>query len=176
MNCERYTVFMRIVIDGYNLIRRVPELRVLDRDDLEAGRDGLVQELSTYRAGKGHRIIVVFDGAEALHLGGSRERVAGIAVRYSPRGRSADSVIKEMCRESQADVVVTADREIMDAARRAGVTPVSPDLFWDKVQEEVYRRMKGEEEEERDRGKGIRDKGRKLSKEQRKERSRIEKL
>jgi hypothetical protein len=166
---------MRIVIDAYNLIRRVPELRALDRADLEAGRDGLVQELSTYRAGKGHPITVVFDGAESVHLGGGSEKVAGITVRYSARGQSADSVIQKMCREGQADLIVTADREITDVARRAGVTAVSPDLFWDKVQEEMYRRFKGEEpEDEGRRAKG--EGGRKLSKEQRRDRGRIEKL
>ena len=167
---------MRIIIDGYNLIRRIPELRALERDDLEAGRDGLVSELSTYRAGKGHRITVVFDGTGSVHLGGGSEKVAGIAVRYSPRGRTADSVIKEMCRGSEADLVVTGDREITDVARKAGVTVVSPDLFWDKVQEEMYRRFKGEEEEPEEGQRGRGEKGRKLSKEQRKDRGRIEKL
>ncbi len=167
---------MRIVIDGYNLIRRIPELRALDRADLEAGRDGLVNELSTYRAGKGHPITVVFDGAESIHLGGGSEKVAGISIVYSAQRQSADSVIQKMCREGQADLIVTADREIMDAARKAGVTPVSPDLFWDKVQEEMYRRFKGEEPDE-DEGRRAKGGGsRKLSKEQRRDRGRVEKL
>ncbi len=166
---------MRIIVDGYNLIRRIPELMALDRDDLEAGRDGLGSELSIYRVGKGHRITVVFDGAESIHLGGGSEKVAGITIRYSARGQTADQVIQKMCREGLADMVVSGDREITDVAKRAGVTAVSPDLFWDKVQEEMYRRFKGEEsEEEGKRGKG--EKGRKLSKEQRKDRGRIEKL
>ena len=166
---------MRIVVDGYNLIRRIPELKTLDREDLETGRDGLVRELSAYKAGKGHRITVVFDGADSVHLGGGREKTGGINVRYSPQGRSADSVIIEMCREGQADVVVTGDREIMDAARRVSTTPVSPEFFWDRVQTEAYRRMKGDEEE----GERIKDKGerrRKLSREQRRDRGRMEKL
>jgi len=168
---------MRIIIDGYNLIRRIPELRALDSQDLESGRDSLVQELSSYRSGKGHRVTVVFDGAESVHLGGGSGKVRGITVRYSPQGRSADSVIMEMCREGQADVVVTADREIVDAAKRASVTPVSPELFWDKVSEEMYRRMKGEEGEEEDAGRSTQHAaGRKLSKGLRRERSRIEKL
>ena len=125
---------------------------------------------------------MIFDGAESVHLGGGSEKAAGISVRYSPRGRSADSVIREMCREGQADVVVTGDREIMDAAKRSNVTAVSPDLFWDKVQEEAYRRLKGEEEPEpfdSAQGRGRKTKGgagRKLSKEQRRDRGRIEKL
>jgi predicted RNA-binding protein with PIN domain len=167
---------MRIVIDGYNLIRRIPELTALDRESLEAGRNGLVLELSSYRAGKGHRITVVFDGVDSVHLGGSSDKTGGISVRYSPRGRSADSVIIQMCREGQADVVVTGDREIIYAAKRTGVTPVSPDLFWDMVQKEFYRRFKGEEEEEHTGRSTQHAGGRKLSKEQRRDRGRIEKL
>jgi predicted RNA-binding protein with PIN domain len=167
---------VRIVIDGYNLIRRVPELRALDMEDLESGRDSLVQELSAYRARKRHKITVVFDGAEALHLGGCSEKMAGITVRFSARGQSADQVIQNMCREGGADLIVTGDREITDVARRAGVTPVGPDLFWDRVQEEAYRRMKGEDEEE-GAGRGAQGAGgRKLSKEKRRDRSRIDKL
>jgi hypothetical protein len=83
----------------------------------------------------------------------------------------------EMCREGKTDVVVTADREIMDAAKRAEVTAVSPDLFWDKVQEEAYRRLKGEELEDEHSGlRTQRAAGRKLSKGQRRDRGRIEKL
>ncbi len=167
---------MRIIIDGYNLIRRVPELRAFDREDMEAGREALVRALSTYRAGKGHGITVVFDGADAVHLGGGSERVAGISVRYSPRGRSADSIIKEMCREGKIEVVITGDREIVDTVKRWGTTAVSPELFWDRVQEEMYRKLKGEEEEENGKWKMERAKGKKLSKEQRRDRGRIEKL
>ena len=71
---------------------------------------------------------------------------------------------------------MSGDREITDAARRSDVTPVGPDLFWDKVQEEAYRRHKGEEEEQgagrSAQGAG----GRKLSKEKRRDRGRLEKL
>lgn len=166
---------MRIVIDGYNLIRRIPELKEIDRTDLQEGRTVLLEMLATYRSGKGHRIMVVFDGADAVHLGGSREKIRGITVRFSPRGISADSVILDAIRKKEADVLVSADRVLTEAASRDGVTAVSPELFWDRVQEEIYRRMKGEEEE--DQGKGRRSEGgRKLSKEQRNDRRRREKL
>ena len=168
---------MRILIDGYNLIRRIPELREADRRDLAEGRDALLEQLSLYRSGKQHRITVIFDGADAIHLGGSSEKAGGISVRYSARGRNADQEIIEACRNGQADLLVSADRELTDAAARNDITAVSPDLFWDKVQDEMYRRFKGEIDEEQ--GGGRRQKGeggRKLSKQQRKDRSRIEKL
>jgi hypothetical protein len=166
---------MRIVIDGYNLIRHIPDLKMLDRTDMEEARAVLVRDLSTYGAGKRHRITVVFDGAEAVHLGGSTRKEGGVTVRFSPRGLSADQVILGLIRNRDADVLVSADREIIDAARLEEVTPVNPELFWEKVQNEMYRRFKGEEEEDSvHRTRGAR--GRKLPKSRRKERTRIEKL
>ena len=166
---------MRILIDGYNLIRRIPELNEADRADLQHGRDALLGYLSSYRAGRGHGITVVFDGAEAVHLGGSKQKVRGITVRYSPRGASADSVILKAVANNEADMLVSADGELVIAAERSGVTAVSPEFFWDKVTDEMYRQLKGEEEEaERGKVKGKR--GRKLSKAHRKDKSRKEKL
>ena len=59
---------MRILIDGYNLIRRIPELREADRSDLALGRESLLEQLSIYRAEKRHRITVLFDGDESTDL------------------------------------------------------------------------------------------------------------
>ncbi len=165
---------MRIIIDGYNLIRRIPELERLDRVNMEEARETLIKELSLYRSGKRHQIVVVFDGLEALHLGGSSTRDRGVTVRFSPRGKSADQVIRDALKNREADVLVSADRELTDAADRSDVTSVSPGLFWEKVGVEMYRQFKGEEEEggppERASG------GRKLSKTQRRDRTRIGKL
>jgi predicted RNA-binding protein with PIN domain len=174
---------VRILIDGYNLIRRVPELNEADRVDLREGRDALFEQLASYRIGKGHHIAVVFDGAEAVHLGGSREKIRGITVRYSPRGSSADSIILEAMGNNEADMLVSADRELTDAAECSGVTSISPELFWDKVQEDMYRKLKGEEPEDSEcvlphRGTGGKKMkgGRKLSKRRRRDRGRRDKL
>ncbi|NOY87577.1 MAG: NYN domain-containing protein [Deltaproteobacteria bacterium] len=141
---------MRILIDGYNIIRRIPELSALDRADMEEGRDYLIGELSRYRSGKGHGIVVVFDGAGSYHLGDRGSRVKGITVIYSRQGRSADDVIAALCREGKADLLVTADRELCQRAERAGVPSATPELFWKKLEEEKFRKMKGLETEDED--------------------------
>jgi len=166
---------MRILIDGYNLIRKIPELQRLERIDMEEARESLIRELSVYRRGKRHRIEVIFDGAEASRLGGSQGRQAGITVRFSPRGSSADRLILEALKDGAADVLVSADRELTDAAGRSEVTAVSPGLFWDKVLEEMYRSFKGEEDQEAELpGRG--QTGRKLAKSRRRDQARIDKL
>lgn len=167
---------MRIIIDGYNLIRRIPELASLESVDLEEGRKYLIQELSSYRAGKGHRVTVVFDGAGSIHLGEGREKERGIAVIYSRQGHSADDVIAKMCRDGGADLVVTGDRDLMDRADRANVPSVVPDLFWAKVEEEKIRRLKGLESEDEDEDDEVRRPGKKLSRKARKARNRLSRL
>jgi len=166
---------MRIVIDGYNLIRRIPELERLDRINMEEAREALIKELSLYRSGKRHQIIVVFDGLEALHLGGSKSKERGVTVRFSPRGKNADQLILDALKSREADVLVSADRELTDAANRSEITAVSPGMFWEKVAEEIYRQFKGEEGGEEDLPART-PRGRKLSKVQRRDRARIEKL
>jgi len=172
---EGFYAKMRILIDGYNLIRKIPELQKLDRTDMEEARENLIRELSFYRRGKRHRIEVIFDGAEAPRLGGSQGRQAGITVRFSPRGSSADRLILEALKNGEADVLVSADRELTDAAGRSEVTVISPGFFWDKVLEEMYRSFKGEEDQEAGvpgRGQG----GRKLAKSRRRDQARMDKL
>jgi len=69
---------MWIIVDGYNLIRRLPELREYERESLEAGRAALLQMLAAYRRARGHhRFTVVFDGGARPPGLGATERVAG---------------------------------------------------------------------------------------------------
>jgi predicted RNA-binding protein with PIN domain len=72
---------MWIIVDGYNLIRQWPELAMLDRADLEEGREALLQELAAYRRTRGHQITVVFDGRERGGVSESATKAAGVTVR-----------------------------------------------------------------------------------------------
>ena len=78
---------MQIIIDGYNLIRRSAFLAELDRQDLEAGREELLQELSPYQTFRRHRITVVFDGREGGYPIERREKRGGLLVIFSGKGR-----------------------------------------------------------------------------------------
>lgn len=137
---------MRIVVDGYNLIRRSPELSILDRQDLELGREGLLKLLTPYQRLKGHRITVVFDGREGGPPLRHQEMRGGLTVIFSRRGESADEVIKQL--SGPGTVVVTSDRELQSASLRAGAVALGAEAFWVKLLEAVYRLGKGLEEEE----------------------------
>jgi predicted RNA-binding protein with PIN domain len=172
---------IHIIIDGYNLIRRSPELAGLDRQDLQSGRDALVDLLAAYKKLKPHKITVVFDGTAEPSLYGSRDRARGIAIRFSHGGESADDVIRRMARREKAKaLVVSSDREIMTAAEAAGATVMDSAAFEDKMVMARYLALKGGGESSDAAGwvPTTRKKGpsRRLPKRKRRARARVEKL
>jgi len=115
---------LHIIIDGYNLIRNSASLSALDRQDIQLGREALLDRLAVYKRIKSHRITVVFDGTGAPEFSAGRDRVKGIAVHFSRSGETADAVIKRMAaRERERALVVSSDRSIAAsaAASRAAV-------------------------------------------------------
>ena len=108
---------LHIIIDGYNLIKNSPTLSALDRQDLQLGREALIDLLADYRKVKPHKITVVFDGAGSIDGTSSRDRIKGIQVIFSRHGQSADSVIKNMAaKEREKALVVSSDRDVVHAA------------------------------------------------------------
>jgi predicted RNA-binding protein with PIN domain len=109
---------MSILIDGHNLIGRLPDLRLDDPDD-EAK---LVIRLRTYSARTGKRVTVVFDrglpGGRSWELSGG-----GVETIFAPTGRTADGILCERIRQARDPrgiTVVTSDHQVIAAARAVG--------------------------------------------------------
>ncbi|UCF91688.1 MAG: NYN domain-containing protein [Desulfobacterales bacterium] len=125
---------IHIIIDGYNLIRQSQSLSLLDDQDIQMGREALVDTLSAYRKRKSHRITVVFDGTQAPPFSPPRDRKKGITIKFSRPGESADAVIKRMARQEKENaLVVTSDREIVNSAAASGAATISARNFEDKL-------------------------------------------
>ena len=125
---------MLIIIDGYNLIRQSTSFSRLDRQDLQLGREALIEALAAYKRIKGHRIVVVFDGVDAPSTLSRRDRSHGIEIRFSRHGESADTVIKRMVRSGPGEqLVVTSDRAIQEAAERSGAVAIDSPAFEEKL-------------------------------------------
>jgi predicted RNA-binding protein with PIN domain len=121
---------MRIIIDGYNMIRQSDSLRRYERFSLEAGRNALIQKAALYKKRKGHRVTIVFDGWENGPAAEERDRQEGIDIIYSRRGEKADDVIKQMVEKREEEmVIVTSDRDIATYVRHRGGTTVSSQEF-----------------------------------------------
>jgi len=125
---------IHIIIDGYNLIRQSKYLSPLDLQDIQIGREALIDMLAAYKKIKAHRITVVFDGARAPHLARQRDRQRGISIIFSRNGESADAVIKKMAGgEKQKALVVSSDQDIVKSANSSGAATISAVDFENKL-------------------------------------------
>ena len=119
---------MRWLIDGYNVIRRSPDLSSRERESLEAGRQALCRLLGQAARARGDQFTVVFDGAG----GGGSAGMQGVRVIFSSARESADRVLARMAAEGGA--VVSNDREVRKAAARAGAIAITTDEFLPRLE------------------------------------------
>ncbi len=140
---------LRILIDGYNLIRQSPVFRSIDQRDIEEARSALIEALRRYKKAKACRITVVFDGnrtTEGNHGGKSN---FGIEVLFSRSGEKADDVIKRMAHQwKDAIMVVTSDRDVANFSERAGATVIESGEFEERMEMALYEDLKGDNSEE----------------------------
>ena len=171
---------LHIIIDGYNLIRQSASLSRLDQQDIQLGREALLDMLAAYRKIKHHPVTVVFDGQNSPACSRQRHRQKGISIRFSPKGTSADEVIKRMASgEREKALVVSSDRDVVDYAAACGAATISAQQFEAKI--ETAGHFDGRDDEAGDdngwtpttKKKGP---ARRLSKKQRRNRTKIKKL
>jgi predicted RNA-binding protein with PIN domain len=118
---------MPLIIDGHNLIASLPEIALEDPED-EAKLIELLRVFST-RVGK--QIFLYFD----RRTPGSMDPPAqgGVHVHFVPSRLTADEAIARhlisLGSRAQNWTVVSSDREIMRAAKKAGAQAVSSRAF-----------------------------------------------
>ncbi|WP_233510625.1 NYN domain-containing protein [Actinomadura craniellae] len=117
---------VHLVIDGYNVTKTgYGELPLADQ------RSRLLKGLGGLAARTRAEITCVFDGAE-LDAPVAIKAPRGVRVLFSRPGQTADELIGDLVRaepHGRPVVVVSADREVADAARRAGARPASSTLL-----------------------------------------------
>jgi len=118
---------MRWLVDGYNVIRRDPELQSREAESLEAGRRALLHVIARARRASQDEFTVVFDGSR---LTGGTPTPGRIRVVFSRPPLTADDEIMRLARQLRSGaVVVSSDRKIQDAARRAGSAVLTAEQF-----------------------------------------------
>ncbi len=122
-----------IVVDGYNLILRTPQLRPEAGRSMHDARKKLLNLLAWTVGGREARFIVVFDGTGSGSGGGGGGGGGRVAVRFSRPPETADDVIRRVVEEEIGRVehltVVTADLEVARHARAMGADIALSDLF-----------------------------------------------
>ncbi|MDY7042089.1 MAG: NYN domain-containing protein [Chloroflexota bacterium] len=118
---------MPLLIDGHNLIAKLPGISLADPHD-EAK---LVQRLRSYRARTGEQIVVIFDGG--VPAGWSADLSGGgITVVFAAPGRSADRILIERIRRTRNPrrmVVVSSDHEVVAVAEERRAQVMSAESF-----------------------------------------------
>lgn len=112
----------RLIIDGYNVIHACRRYQRLATQDLDAARGQLVEDVAAYVVG-GPWTMIVFDGGGNAASDGVPHHIAGVAVMFSPAGKSADSVIEGLAqrgRERGDRVMVVTSDAAMQATVFAG--------------------------------------------------------
>jgi predicted RNA-binding protein with PIN domain len=126
---------MRWLIDGYNVIRRDPDLRSREARGLSAGRAALIHRLATVAREHEDSFIVVFDGVR-LRADDDAEAATGgrVEIVFSRAPETADDVLRQLAAQwRDAAVVVSSDRAVETAARRAGAVAVRVEAFLDAL-------------------------------------------
>jgi predicted RNA-binding protein with PIN domain len=116
-----------VIIDGHNLIGRMPDLSLEDPDDEEK----LVRSLISWRARAGKKVTVVFDPGGSFALSGSR-RAGGVEVIFASHGSNADAVIARRVRRSRDPggwTVVTSDQGLAAIVQQLGARVQSAGTF-----------------------------------------------
>ena len=140
---------LRIIIDGYNLIRQSPALRSYDSVEIAEGREKLIEMLAHYRSLKKHPMLVVFDGWQEGDFTEQRTREKGIDIIYSKRGEKADEVIKRLVSNSGEElIVVTSDREITHFCQSRKCEVIPSPSFEEKIEFSLLAHEKGLEEDD----------------------------
>ncbi|MBN1781891.1 NYN domain-containing protein [bacterium] len=118
------------LIDGYNLMHAIPEIRARMKPDLQTAREGLIIRLSGFAQRKNVGITVVFDGrGRDEHSPARRPKVR---VLFSKAPVDADYVIRNLIESSKTGdplVVVTSDAAIKRAADMHRVESVDSGEF-----------------------------------------------
>jgi predicted RNA-binding protein with PIN domain len=134
---------MRWLVDGYNVIRRDPELLTRERESLQAGREALCRLLAAAARRSGDQFTVVFDGERA---GGSAAGGPGVRVLFSSARERADQVLARLAGPGAA--VVSNDREVRQAASRAGALAITTDDLLARLRRPAAAADKDADEEE----------------------------
>jgi predicted RNA-binding protein with PIN domain len=121
-----------LLVDGYNVINRLPELRPSLEGGLENAQNRLALHLSAWRLSHpGFDCVIVFDG-NPRHGGPDVQRLAGIKCLFSRTPHGGDAAIIAFVRDHhgwKSDITVVSDDNYVRNNCRAHGASVEPSSF-----------------------------------------------
>jgi len=138
MQVRFFMAFVRVLIDGYSLLHRWPELAPGQPRHSARARDELIHVLTRYHDATGELITVFFDGTGKRPDVLPDESGAAVEVLFSRAGRTADQMIERAAHRFQAYgevLVVTDDRAERDVVAGMGALTSSCENFVRMIEE-----------------------------------------
>ncbi len=131
-----------LIIDGYNLLHKVPELARMLGSDIQGARHRLVRFTEGTALAMAQQTTIVFDGREA----GCEPSLTSkhFEVFFSPGNLSADSIIERLvCKFPTPGkiLVVTSDHAEHDTVSSAGAHTMSSEEFMVRCERESKKRI-----------------------------------
>lgn len=117
-----------IIVDGYNIIFAWPHLAELAKDDIDAARRRLCDELSSYAGFTKHRLVVVFDGYKQKGNPGEKSQFSNIQIVFTKEAETADAYIEALVSRIGNNYqvrVATSDSLVQISSLRSGVLRMS---------------------------------------------------
>ena len=102
------------LIDGYNVIYKIPEIKILMETDLQSARERFVMLLTNYFSNKRTEVIVVFDGLSDI-ADFNVHTNPKVKVLFSRQNQKADILIKSITDERSNKSLITiisSDHEV----------------------------------------------------------------
>ncbi len=127
-----------VIIDGYNFIFAIDEMRRIAESDFARARDVLTRIMCDYSAFRGCRVIVVFDAYKRGGGEGSVEECGAVTVVYTKESQTADTYIERTTYEISDEHtvrVVTSDYEEQLVVLGSGGLRVSAKEFYTEIKE-----------------------------------------
>jgi predicted RNA-binding protein with PIN domain len=127
---------MKIIIDGYNMLKSVFAVDFIT----DTQRNAAINKLQRYAQKKNHEIMIVFDGGP--HSWPVREQHNEVTIIFSGYSMTADEYIQDyLSKTSPTEILlVTSDRALTNAAAHHGVISIDSRLFYSFVQRAVEKK------------------------------------
>jgi predicted RNA-binding protein with PIN domain len=123
-----------MIIDGYNVIHKIPAWEAKLDSDLQGARQCLMSYCATWMATRKDiwLFYVVFDGSSDV-IGHQGQPARGVRPIFTQSGETADSRIIDIVKERKEDcksVVVSEDREVIGHAKYHGAKAMNVSEFY----------------------------------------------
>jgi len=118
------------IIDGNNLIGKIKNLKVLQKNDKESSRIGLVQLLNNYFSGKKIRATLHFDGYPKTPLNLFKGKIV-----YSEKYTSDSEIRKEIDNHKNPKLItlISSEHQLINYARANACNVTKSEDFYSEI-------------------------------------------